>query len=87
MTTTLETRASGKTGLVIFLIKGSYISVYCLKFALTDFLEQYEDEQVFLSKQDYSEITKIRKDNLLLTKSYLFKKIEPFLLPYFERKH
>ena len=74
-----------KVDLVIFLIKGSYISNYYLSFALTDFLEQYQDELKFLSRQDHLEITKIRQSPERLTKSYLFSKIEPFLLPFYEK--
>ncbi|MEK6859751.1 MAG: hypothetical protein AABX54_02955 [Nanoarchaeota archaeon] len=73
-------------GLVLFLVRGSHISHYCLKFALTDFLEQYKEEQRKLTQRDYKETERIRQNPYLLTKSYLFNKIEPFLLPFYERR-
>lgn len=72
-------------GLVIFLIKGSCISYYCLNSALTDFLEQYKEEFILLREKDYEEVDRIRQNQFLLTESHLFKKIEPFLLPFYEK--
>ena len=75
-----------KKGLTIFLIKNSYISFYSINFALTDFLEQYKDENRYLNSRDLLEIENIRRKPKSLKKSYLFKKIEPFLLPFYERR-
>jgi hypothetical protein len=72
-------------GLVTFLVKNSYLSHNSLSHALNDFLEQYQEELIFLSSQDYKEVSKIKQDPSLLTNSYLFKRIEPFLLPYYEK--
>ncbi len=66
-------------------IKG-IISHFALNYALNDFLEQYQEELIFLSNQDYEEVDKIRKNPQSLVESYLFSRIEPFLLPFYEKK-
>lgn len=67
-------------------IKGS-LPIYAVSLVLTDFVEQYEQESRTLTTRDYQEIEKIKQNPFSLTDSYLFKRIEPFLLPFYERKH
>jgi len=62
------------------------LPIYAVSFTLNDFIEQYEEESQKLTDIDYEEIAKIKQNPFLLTKSYLFKKIEPFLLPFYEKK-
>jgi hypothetical protein len=78
-----------KQGLVISLVetnsyfKGS-LSYFALSYALDDYLEEYID-LIFL--RDLNELEIIRKNPGHLTKSYLFPEIEPFLLPFYERRN
>lgn len=67
-------------------IKG-VLSFSGLNDALTDFIEQYEEESQLLTKRDYQEIERIKQNPFSLTNSYLFKKIEPFLLPWYEHRN
>jgi hypothetical protein len=39
-----------------------------------------------LTNRDYEEIAKIKQTPSLLNQSYLFKKLEPFLLPFYEKR-
>jgi hypothetical protein len=77
-----------KQGLIIFLVgtnshfKGS-LPIYTLSFAINDYLEEYQD-LIFL--RDLIELEIIRKNPKHLIKSYLFPEIEPFLLPFYERR-
>jgi len=76
-----------KKGLVIFLVgtKGS-LPIFSISYILDDFIEQYEQEFRTITNRDYNEISRIRQNPYLITKSYLFSKIEPFLLPFYSKK-
>jgi hypothetical protein len=69
----------------VFLVKDSYLHISQIDYALNDFIEQSIEELVSLSEQDYREIKKIQTDPYYIVKSYLFDKIEPFLLPFYKR--
>jgi len=77
---------------VVFLIgnnshyKGS-ISLYAIPLALTDFFQQYMEENQKFTRGDYIELRKIRTNPAELINSYLFQKIEPFLLPFYVRNN
>ena len=66
------------------IIKGE-LSYHSLDLALDDFIEQYFQESKDITIQDISEIANIRSNPDYLVKSYLFEKIEPFLLPFYTR--
>ena len=77
--------------MIIFLIsinshiKGS-LPVCSISNILNDFIEQYQQESKILKDKDYQEIERIRQNPFLLSQSHLFRKVEPFLLPFYERK-
>lgn len=75
-----------KKGLIIFLVRNNSISHYSLNFAFDDFIEQYEQESRLLTDEDLKELQRIRQDPCLLNGSYLLKRLEPFLLPFLERR-
>ena len=76
-----------KKGLVIFLVgtKGN-LAVFSISYILDDFTQQYEQEFRIITTEDYNELSRIRQNPYLITKSYLFPKIEPFLLPFYIKK-
>lgn len=79
-------------GLVIFLVEtNSHIKgvlpIFSISYILDDFIEQYKEELKTLTKRDYDEISKIRKNPYLITESYLFSRIEPFLLPFYQKRN
>lgn len=67
-------------------IKG-ILPIYAVSLVLDDFVEQYEQESRTLTIRDYQEIERIKQNPFLLTGSYLFKRIEPFIIPFYERNH
>jgi len=69
--------------LIIFLIRNRRLLLTRVSLILDDFLEEKSD---FLSKEDKREIEKIRNNYSSLFSSYLFKKIEPFVLPFYSRE-
>jgi len=81
-----------KQDLIIFLVgtnshfKGS-LPIYALSLALDDFVEQYEEESRTLTDNDYLEIQRLKQNPSLLNQSYLFQKIEPFLLPFYQKNN
>jgi hypothetical protein len=73
---------------IIFLIKNSFIHVNLVSYVLDDFLDSTNDDSSIeeLDELDILEIKEIRENPRYLTKSYLLSRIEPFLLPFYERR-
>lgn len=70
-------------GTVIFLIGRSRIRCSFVKFILEDFLEE---EFNTLSYGELAEVGRIWLEKDYLFRSRIYEKIEPYLLPYFEKK-
>ena len=73
--------------MIIFLIKNSFLHINLVSDALDDFLDSTNDDPSIeeLDELDILEIEEIRKNSSLLPNSYLFQRLEPFLLPFYEK--
>jgi len=68
---------------LIFLIKHKKLKLDRVQFVLDDFLE---DKLNTLSVREINEIERIRKKPERITSSYLFKQIEPSILPFYTKE-
>jgi hypothetical protein len=73
---------------IIFLVKDSLLHINLIAKALDDFLDSTNDDPSIeeLDELDILEIEEIKKNPRYLTKSYLLERIEPFLLPFYEKQ-
>ncbi len=74
--------------MIIFLVKNSILHINLISYALDDFLDSTNDDSSIeeLDELDILEIEEIRENPRYLIKSYLLKRIEPFLLPFYEKQ-
>lgn len=73
------------TSWIVFLVLGKKLRISRLDYVLDDFLEDYKWCRRRVSARDRIEINRIRENPLELESSYLFKKIRPYVLPFYER--
>lgn len=71
-------------GLVIFLVRNNYISTENIPAALKAFIEYHRQART-ITLNDYSEISKIKDNPRRLRKTKILLKLEPFLMPYYEK--
>ena len=74
--------------MIIFLVQNSFIHINLVADALDDFLNSTNDDPSIeeLDELDILEVEEIKKNQGYLTKSYLLKRLEPFLLPFYEKQ-
>ncbi|MBU0957717.1 MAG: hypothetical protein KKF56_02805 [Nanoarchaeota archaeon] len=71
------------TSLITSLIKGSTLFLSKVSYVLDDFIE---DKDGTLSNQDHKELNRLRLNPQELTTSYIFNRIEPYILPFYKKE-
>jgi len=72
--------------LVIFLVDGQRFLVSRVNYVLQDFIEHYRERGKHLNSRDLIEIERLQRSPVIVTGSFLLKKLRPYFIPFYETR-
>jgi len=75
------------TSLVIFLVGKDELSLSKIEYIIKDYIEICSERKRKISKKDQEELDRLKINPYSLLKSYMIKKLYPYIIPYLPRAY